>query len=306
MRLDVTLKTGRYLAEFDSSAGGVCYRLYDKGSGCELLRTPDSEEALEKNPFLFGNPILFPPNRIRGGEFTFEGRQYRFPINEPDTGCHLHGALYRTPFAVERVSEEEVVFAYRAGEGEYPGFPHAFRVERHYTLSDDAGLKEVTRIFNDSDQVMPVMLAYHTTFRIPFAVGGRAEDHRLILPVERLHKRDAHYLPTCEYETGGDCEDLRKGQFVPCEHVTSAFFKANGSVMRLTDLKKNLTLEYRTEGFGYWMLYNGGSRDFLTVEPQTCAIDAFHIDQSSEQAGVISLLPGKSVAFMTELAIVNE
>lgn len=52
------------------------------------------------------------------------------------------------------------------------------------------------------------------------------------------------------------------------------------------------------------MLYNGGKRDFLTVEPQTCAIDAFHIDQTYERAGVISLPPGEEISLSTEIAVV--
>lgn len=120
----------------------------------------------------------------------------------------------------------------------------------------------------------------------------------------RLHKRDLHFLPTCEYEDGELNQLLRSGQFVPCKHTVSAFFKANGSTMRLLDQKRNLTLEYRTEGFGYWMLFNGGSRELLVVEPQTCAIDAFHIDQSCKEAGVISLPPHKTKAFTTHIALV--
>ena len=303
MRLDVTLETSHYLAQFDSANGAACYRLYHKPSRSELLRTPDSEEALAENRFLFGNPILFPPNRIRGGEFSFEGRQYRFPINEPNTGCHLHGALYRMPFCLASVSESEAVFCYRAEAGEYLNFPHAFRVERRYSLSDDAGLKETTVIFNDSEQNMPAMLAYHTTFRIPFSEESAAEHYCLTLPVDRLHKRDAHFLPTCEYENGDMNRLLRSGQFVPCRHTVSAFFSAEGSTMRLQDEKKNLTLQYRTEGFGYWMLYNGGNRDFLVVEPQTCAIDAFHIDQSYFEAGVISLPPHEKAEFTTCISL---
>lgn len=260
---------------------------------------------MEQNRFLFGNPILFPPNRIRGGAFTFEGREYRLPINESETGSHLHGALYSMPFETEALRENGVTFLYRANEGEYLGFPHAFRVRRCYTLSDADGLREVTEIYNDSDLPMPVMLAYHTTFRIPFCKGGRAEDHLLTLPVQHLHVRDAHFLPTCEYEDGELCEMLRNGSLVPCEHTLSAFFEANGNTVRLYDREKRFCLEYRTQGFGYWMLYNGGKNDLLVVEPQSCAIDAFHIDRPYTQAGVISLAPHEKTVFTTEIAVVK-
>lgn len=306
MKLDITLQTQSYIAQFDTCAGAVCYRLYYKPTASEILRTPHTEEELETNRFLFGNPILFPPNRIRGGSFTFEGRQYDFPVNEPETGSHLHGELYRLPFEAEALSKDRASFIYRANEGEYLGFPHAFQVRRDYALTDEGGLKETTEIYNCSELNMPVMLAYHTTFRIPLCDGGHPEDCLLTLPVRRLHKRDKHFLPTCEYEDGELCEMLRNGTLVPCEHTISAFFKANGDTMRIYDREKKLSVEYRTQGFGYWMLYNGGNRDFLVVEPQTCAIDAFHIDLPYSQAGVISLPPHKKISFVTNIAVQNQ
>ena len=305
MKLDVMLKTRSYIALLDSSNGAVCYRLCHTETNSELLRTPESEEMLNTNRFLFGQPILFPPNRIRGGEFTFDGRVYCLPINEPATESHLHGTLYRLPFVIEEQSVDSAMFSYTAKAGEYLKFPHDFRVMRKYTLTDEFGLQEQTQIYNDSGLTMPVMLAYHTTFNIPFLADGKIEDYRLSLPVGVEHKRDEKYLPTCEYEDTSICSLLRDGSFVPCEHTISAFYKATGNIMYLRDHGTNCTLEYSAEGFSYWMLYNGGAKDFLTVEPQTCAIDAFHIDIPYRQAGVISLEPGQSLSFKTAIRLIK-
>ena len=172
------------------------------------------------------------------------------------------------------------------------------------SVSEEAMHYQITEILNNSEQTMPVMLGFHTTFRIPFCESSCAEDCSLTLPVQRLHKRDEHYLPTCEYEFNSECEALLTGHYVPAAHAVSSFFKANGNTARLYDRKKQISLEYRTEGFGYWMLYNGGNSDFLSVEPQTCAIDAFHIDQNIEQSGVISLPPHQTISFTTAISIV--
>ena len=59
---DIMLESGGYLAEFSSVRGGVCYRLFHKTSGREILRTPESEDALRENAFLYGNPVLPPPS----------------------------------------------------------------------------------------------------------------------------------------------------------------------------------------------------------------------------------------------------
>lgn len=64
-----------------------------------ILREPNKSGVLD-NPYLYGMPILYPANRISGGSFRFEGRIYKFPINEPGTNCHLHGILHEMEFKI--------------------------------------------------------------------------------------------------------------------------------------------------------------------------------------------------------------
>ena len=78
---DVVLNSGGYIAEFSSQRGATCFRLFHERSGREILRFPEDEETFFENVFLYGNPVLFPPNRIRGGKFSFRGREYCFPVN---------------------------------------------------------------------------------------------------------------------------------------------------------------------------------------------------------------------------------
>lgn len=304
MNFDTILTGHGYTAWLDSTAGAICRRLRFEAPGldAELLRTPRCEDDLAQNPCLYGNPILFPPNRVRGGCFTFDGRTYRLPVNEPATGSHLHGTLREKPFRMTEQTQDTASFTYCAEADEYPGFPHAFTVTRRYALTP-TGLRERTEVTNRSSLPMPVMLGYHTTFCLPVTQDSAAGDYHLTLPVGQMHVRDAHYLPTCAYEDGELNRQLRAGDFVPGLNTVSAFFAATGPEMRLRDVRRGLTVVYRTEGFRYWMLYNGGSAEFVCVEPQTCAIDAFHLDKTPEEAGVISLGAGESVAFSTEIGL---
>lgn len=297
---DITLRGGGYIAAIHSADGAVCYRLCAESLGAELLRTPACTEDLEDGRFVYGTPILFPPNRIHTGAFVFEGRTYRFPVNEPATDCHLHGMLHRMPFAVTAQSADHAECVADFAAGEYLGFPHAFSVTRAFALSED-GLCETTTVANHSAQTMPVMLAFHTTFRIPMTADGRAEDYRLQLPVDRLHLRDSRYLPTGSSVDDARCEALRSGQYTPCAYPDSGFFSAAGERAGLCDIKQRIRLCYEVQGFGYWLVFNGGSRDYLCIEPQSCMVDAFHRDLPPEQAGVIALPAGKQVSFRTRL-----
>ena len=78
------IRAGDYTATIDLSAGANCIRLRNEKYGAALLREPPENPD---NPYLYGMPVLFPVNRISGGRFRFQGREYVFPINEPATGC---------------------------------------------------------------------------------------------------------------------------------------------------------------------------------------------------------------------------
>ena len=104
----ITLRSndGAYEVGIQPSRGANCLYFKHIPSGISALRTydPDTVEELD-NPFLYGTPLLFPPNRIKGGKFTYDGREYALPINEEATGCFLHGTLHETPFEVEQQAE---------------------------------------------------------------------------------------------------------------------------------------------------------------------------------------------------------
>ena len=75
------ISCGDYTAEINLSRGANCISLRNRKYGAVILREPDYSKELD-NPYLYGMPILYPVNRISGGKFEFEGREYVFPINE--------------------------------------------------------------------------------------------------------------------------------------------------------------------------------------------------------------------------------
>lgn len=298
------LSAGGYEAEFSADIGATCFRLFYKPLNAEILRTPNGESQRNTNVYLFGNPILFPPNRIRGGRFVFRGKEYVLPVNEPQTGCFIHGSLLNLPFGCVLKTETEIVFKYSAKAGEYLGFPHDFSVLRHYKLGEN-GLEEFTVITNDGKTEMPVMLAYHTTLNLKF--GGDENDVRLEVPVAYEYLRDKNFLPTGEKAGGRPRdEELSNGTFKPANGAFSAFYKANESLLTslFTNDKSGISLRYTCDkSFGYRMLYRGNGDDFAVCEPQTCVIDCFHFVQKPEELGLIVLSGGESKTFYTRICI---
>lgn len=297
----LTLHAAGYEAWIDME-GASCIRLARPSLGLESLRTP---EGAVENPFLYGMPPLFPPNRIRDGRFSFAGQPYQLPVNEPERGCFLHGTLHGEPFMLAEYSAGRAVLTYREGAGKYLGFPHAFHMEIAYTL-DEHGLSQMVRVTNNSPRPMPFGLAFHTTFRLPFASGSRAEDVRLQIDLgEEILRDDARLLPT--WETATDTPLHRQaanGTLVPVHCTISRHFaQGNAHRMTLTDTRTGARIVYETPDYGYWMLYNGGAQDLLCVEPQTWVIDAPNAPWPPARSGLRSIAPGETETLRTCLRL---
>src|SRR5262245_6269607 len=78
--------------------GAGCNCLRWRAGGAELLyAAPDWEQ--NPVPTRSGVPVLFPfPNRIRDGRFSWDGREYRPPVNDPAGKNAIHGFAVRKPW----------------------------------------------------------------------------------------------------------------------------------------------------------------------------------------------------------------
>ncbi len=305
MMRKITLQAHGYTAWILPERGASCVRL--SRLGAEVLRTPESADSYRENEFLWGTPLLFLPNRISGGCFTFEGRTYRLPVNEPKTGCFLHGTLHRTPFEVVTCDTERAVLRYEATrEAPYLSFPHAFEIVVEWVIRE-SGLRQNAAVINRSEQDMPVALAFHTTFRLPLVEGSRPEETVLALDTAEEYGRDMDtFLPDGRVWTDHpDKEEMERGEYLPSEHTISRLFRMGARhEMRLTDRRTGTSVRYLAgASYGYWMVYNGGSRDFLCVEPQSWLSNCPNAPFPRETSGFDWIAPGKAREYETEMSI---
>ena len=109
--------------------GGNVISLKYKPKNIDILRYPKKVEDYIKSTQTHGAAPLFPPNRIEKGEFTFEGRKYRFPINTP-RNTHIHGFVKDAVWKLESMKADEnkaeVVLSYKVSESDdvYMFFGH--------------------------------------------------------------------------------------------------------------------------------------------------------------------------------------
>ena len=288
----ITLHAGGYIAWICPDQGANCIRLRHEKTGAEILRTPPTDTILQQSPNVYGMPLLFPPNRILDGQYTFNGRTYVFPINEEPRHHHIHGLLSATPFTVEESRENYARFSFHATqEKPYLQFPHAFSVILEYGL-DENGLQQTLTVENHSDSPMPFGAGFHTALRVPFLPDGDADDCMLSVTAGQQWLYDDRIIPTGKTQSA---EEFRQG--VPAAHrviSTHLDMGGNGGVATLTDQKNGAKIVYEvSEGYHFWMLFNqGGEMGYICPEPQTWMVDAPNRPFAPEITGFDAIAPG--------------
>ena len=302
MSSKIRIFCGDWSAEINIGAGANCISLKNDRYGVSLLREPPENGELD-NPYLYGMPILFPVNRIEGGDFEFEGRRYVFPINEPSTGCHLHGELHRMPFEVTDRGDSYIKCRYLAEGGEYLGFPHAFEVVQEYELMD-SGFYHTVTVTNLSEQNMPLFLGFHTTFNTLFSKNSQPENIRVYADITEEYERNmaVNYLPTgIKPSFDAVSTALSKGTYKPFDEKASRHYRGKG-IMTVTDTENGLRAVYENdEKYGFRLIYNGGEVGYICLEPQTCLANCQNSPFSRDEAGFDFLRAGEGKTYRSKI-----
>lgn len=252
-------------------------------------------------------PILFPVNRISNGMFEFEGRTYSFPVNEPATGCHLHGFLHQAEFEVVEERKDYVKCRYDSNEL-YSFFPHKFRVEIAYSISEE-GLLQETFVHNFSEENMPVLLGFHTTFNVPFVKESAGENVSVFAEVgDEIERNMSNYLLTGRILSDTDLSKrFQDGSFVPIGEPISKHYQAIGDGrIELVDHNKKIKIKYMNDSkFGWRLFYNGNADQYICLEPQTCMVDCQNSGLNQEQTGFDFVAPGMCKKYTSRICVVE-
>lgn len=306
----VEFSKGDYTALLIPEVGANLVRLANTRLGVEILRTPsaDEVETFKGRPQVFGLPLLFPPNRIEDGCYTFEGRKYQYPITIEKEHNYHHGILKSQPFVVSKAYEtdEEAVVEARyysnvANDAIFRDFPHEFKCKIVFKLSDK-GLKQEVVFSNRSDKAMPVGVGFHTPMLIPFA-GGSAEEYVMRVSVGEQCELSDRNLPTGRrLPLDGKFAKLREGglQVTGCEAIEAGFtcreITVDGKPYRgamVENLRTGVRTFYEVDDqTRYWTIWNnGGDQPYCCPEPQSWITNAPNA-ADPHAAGFRSIAPG--------------
>ncbi|MFL5339125.1 MAG: aldose 1-epimerase, partial [Gemmataceae bacterium] len=285
---------GSALAEVWPSLGCNCLR-WQVGGLHLLYHSP--EWVTNPVPTRSGVPVLFPfPNRIAGGRFSWDGREYSVPL-APGTPNAIHGFVCRRPW---RVMSHNAAGDAASVTAEFQGSVDApetlaywftdYRIALTVELRADR-LAFVARIENPDTKPLPWGLGYHPYFtaadetRVSSPASVLWELHDSIptgrrVPVDAAHdlrtpRRFAELNLDSLYTDFGPATELFRQGVV--EHV------GVGRVEVWADP------EYRE-----LVAFTPPHRQAVCLEPYTCANDAVNLQARGIEAGWRVLQPGQS------------
>ena len=295
-----TLNKYGYKVEIVPKYGMNCIKALCESPCADILKTPLDIDILgDDDAFLFGIPVLFFPNRISGGKFEFEGREYKFPINEPKLNNFCHGTLHKLPFEVIEYDNEQIKGVFVATENRpYLTFPHSFEFYVEYCIRQD-GIYQIVSIKNTSDKNMPVALGFHTTFNL-------SDKNTIRIPAARDVERSFEtFLPTGRmYESFDLKQPLIAGIFKPGGNPISKLFELDGRKMQIFDEETNVTVTYVfDEKYKYCMMYSSNGRDHICIEPQTWLTNCPNLDVDRNECGFDFIEPGEVKIYTSVLRV---
>ena len=281
------LQLGDQRAQVSTHGGRLVSYAVD---GWELL-------AGQENPSRFGyrGSVLAPwPNRVAGGRWTWQGRELRLPVNDPDSQSALHGLAVDVTFEAANVTATAVELGYDLPPHE--GYPFALRITAAYALTPD-GLVCSLSARNTGSGDAPVGLGVHPYLAAPEYV----DDLVLTVPADTVWEGNAAWEETGRQPVGATGLDFRTPRRLGATVLDTVFTDLQPEGSGRTATRIGLP-----DGAGvsvwagptarWWLLYSadtlapGDQRRSLAVEPMTCPPNALNSGE------IDRLAPGETLS----------
>ncbi|MDX1666099.1 MAG: aldose 1-epimerase, partial [Saprospiraceae bacterium] len=261
--------------------------------GISVLDAYETAEEVDFNRWAKNMPLFPFPNRLKEGRFSWKGKTYQFPVNDPQTGNALHGFGMDCEMVIDKVTVEAnqataiTSFHYRGEKDHYP-FP--FEVFFSFRMRNPHDFEIKSSFVNRGKSNMPLGFGWHPYFRLSEEVGELS----LKLPPLRWIGVDADMIPTGKRY---DYDAFLDKKPIGTEALDNCFAIPENTGMRTEVLLEGAggQLKYWQENGGdkynFIQLFTPPYRSSLAIEPMSCNIDAFNNGE-----GLIDLSPGEEAS----------
>lgn len=260
-----------------------------------------------------GIPLLFPyPNRIRGGQYSWEGKDYELPetlVAYEGAGNAIHGFALDRPWRIVEQTESSVTAAFRISQDapeRLPLWPTDGEIEIRYSLNN-ACLRADIVVHNPTNEPLPWGFGTHAYFRLPLDSAGEAGRCTIHAPVTKKWVLD-ECLPTGEIvdpPADGRLSDSPLFDTLKLDDVYTGVQSDAGVVeCRIIDECNGVQVVQRCDdSFREIVAFTPPWTTAVCLEPYTCTTDAINLQQRGIDAGLQVLAPGASWKGWIEIAV---
>jgi aldose 1-epimerase len=287
----VTLAAGSLRLELSPSVGGAisAFEWTDANGARPILRKCHSplEKVLDAGCF----PLVPFSNRIRGGLFSFRGREVALRPNMAGDPSPLHGQGWLSQWTVEREDKTSAVLGFRHEAGEWPW---AYEARQEFAL-DERGLSVRLTCRNASADPMPCGLGQH-----PYFPCG--SETRIDTKVDCAWTIDDQVLPVEKVPAEGRY-DLRER--LVCGQDLDNGFGGWGGEARMTDPAWPYALRLSSPQARFFQLYSPPEGEICVAEPVSHANAALNAPESEwKELGMRVLGPGEEMSLDMRLKVI--
>jgi aldose 1-epimerase len=293
------------------------WRVMHGGKPWELLYADDNLFAGGR-PTRSGIPILFPfPNRIRDGKYSWAGKDYQLPPNDPAGTNAIHGFACRKPWRVVKEGSDNRwawVTAVFHGSQDAPEtrdlWPADYRLQVTYQLGAHQ-LNVEALVINTDSKPLPFGLGYHPYFRLPSDDSGEEPNSTVQAPAASYWEL-VENLPTGTKLPVDPPRDLNKPRAYRELELDDVLTDLQGpkagrglrqcGVVAIKSAGGELQL-WAEESFRDLVAFTPPHRQAVCLEPYTCTTDAINLQQRGVEAGLRVLPPGDAWRGVVELVV---
>jgi aldose 1-epimerase len=268
------IQAGSYRAIVTGLGAGLRSLSYDD---TPLLTTYDADEL---PPGAAGDLLAPWPNRIDGGEYTFDGASYQLALSEPAKSTAIHGLTRWANWTAVGVEPDAVVLRHEAHG--YQGYPFSVEIDAAYSLSADDGLRLSITARNRGTRAAPYGHGFHPYLTVHTLV----DSCELTLPATQWLPLDDRGLPAGPAEpVDGTSYDFRTpraiGSTVLDSALTGLTFGADGRAWAHLDAGGSRVSLWAGQGYRWLQVFTGDTlppdrrRMAVAIEPMTCPPNAF-------------------------------
>ena len=254
----------------------------------------DGYAADEITPAGHGHILAPWPNRIRDGQYTFEGTSHQLPLTEPDKHNAIHGLVNWSRWNVVDQQPDAVTLEYDMPA--QVGYPWSLLFRSRWSIGA-GGLRADHDVTNTSDHDVPFGFSVHPYLRFP---GVAVDDVTLQVPGRTRVLADGRLLPIGAVKVAGTDYDYAEPRRIGDAVLDTTFgdiaYDADGiSTVTLTAPSGESIAVWCDEAFRWWQVFTSDTlkaerhRRAVAVEPMTCPPDAFRSARD-----LVVLVPGQT------------